>query len=353
MDKFITAIDAVTQRPTRPAEAYIARKYYCPDCPVDDNKVILCGKESNKVKPYFRHHFKNKENPCRRYTSPPDQTIHNSAIDLLKFMLNEKDNIEIERKCMVYGNRCQMVESYSIDKPTIHSEIIKEYNFDAYYRADLAFNEGGKTKYIFEVWKTHKTQEEDRPSNIEWFDISADEILTCEKNENGIYIFNCCRKVFECEECLAYQEKLKKEYQEEQRIKHEIRLKELERENKLKEIMLLQKQEQERLDIIKFEEKKVKEEEKKKKAVEENKLWLDNYILQAKEWEEQEERIKKERLEKYKLQQEEIYKKNKEKEDRERERINNLSDEEKQEHFEILELIKQNEIDIKKGKFDY
>ena len=352
MDKFITAIDAVTLRPTRPAEAFVERKYYCPDCPVDDNKIILCGKESNKVKPYFRHHFKNKENPCRRYTSPPDQTIHNSAIDLLKFMLNEKDTIEIERKCMVYGNRCQTVESYSIDKPTIHTEIIKEYNFDAYYRADLAFNEGGKTKYIFEIWKTHKTDEEDRPSKIDWFDISADEILTCEKNENGIYIFNCCRKVFECEECLEYQEKQKKEYQEEQKRKHEIRLKELERENKLKEIQELQKQEQERLDLIIAKEKKVKQDEYRKKVAEENQKWLDDYLLKTKEWEQRENEIKKERLQKFELQKEENNKKKKEAEDKEKERIANLSEEERREHFEILELIKQNEIDVKKGKFD-
>lgn len=302
MDKFITAIDAITLRPTRPAEAFIERKYYCPDCPVDDNKVILCAKESNKVKPYFRHHFKNIKNPCRRYTSPPDQTIHDSAIDLLKFMLNEKHTIEIERKCVVYGNRCQTVESYSIDKPTIHTEIIKEYNFDAYYRADLAFNEGGKTKYIFEVWKTHKTAEEDRPSNIDWFDISADEILTCEKNENGTYVFDCCRKVFECEECLEFQKKEKKEDEEAQIRLHQIRLKHLERENKLKEIQELQKQEQERLDLIIAEENKLRKIEEKKIQEQDYKKWQEIYKLRAKEWEEQEIKIKKERQEKYELQ---------------------------------------------------
>ena len=229
MDKFITAIDAITLRPTRPLDAFIERKYYCPDCPVDDNKVILCAKESNKVKPYFRHHFKNIKNPCRRYTSPPDQTIHDSAIDLLKFMLNEKDTIEIERKC-------------------------------------------------------------------------ADEILTCEKNENGIYVFNCCRKVFECEECLEYQEKEKKEDEKAQIRLHQIKLKHLERENKLKEIQELQKQEEERLDLIIAEENKIRKIQEKKLQEEDYKKWQEIYKLREKEWEEQEIKIKKERQEKYELQ---------------------------------------------------
>jgi hypothetical protein len=218
MKEYITATDAVTGMITRPLRgvAFKERKYYCPDCPADDNEVIFCAENSLVVTPYFRHNFKNKTNPCRRYTKPSAKTIHDEAIKVLKIMLEDRTStIVINQKCKLYGNECGFMTENEMPQLTIHDEIVIEAQFrlrtgtdgEVSRKADIGWFRSGKLFKIFEVRYSHATDECDRPDP--WYEIEAEDILKCEKNTEGEYVFNCCRNArrADCPDCLLKQQR--------------------------------------------------------------------------------------------------------------------------------------------------
>ena len=162
-----------------PEKANKEDNFLCPKC---KNKVILCDGEYRR---YFRHLDMQE---CNFYGNESD--IHfNAKLKLKDILLNNQ--LVIYRKCCNCDNICD----YHNPK---FKEVKLEYHFaDDNRSADLAAfitNKSSTHSTIFEIFKTHKTSELDRPEP--WFDLSADEIMDYSNGK-----IRCYRKKF-CDDCI-------------------------------------------------------------------------------------------------------------------------------------------------------
>ena len=172
----------------------IARKnpaqYKCPEC---KKEVILINGDIRRT------HFRHKPNVnCGFYDHHPNETVlHNAAKTLLRELLIEKIPIKIRRECMI----CENTADFCIDYTNFGAAFI-EYSFDPTnkrLKADVAMlSFEDNALYLFEICHTNPTNPNTRPSNIEWFEISALDVLKCFEDNN--YRLKCLRKK-ECGRC--------------------------------------------------------------------------------------------------------------------------------------------------------
>lgn len=296
MNKYFTAIDVLTGLRTRPLinEAYSNREYKCTDekC---NGKVIFCAEKSEKVTPYFRHVKSgyNSDYNCTRYSSCNIKTIHDEAIRVLKIILLDKSGLLIINKpCKLYGNRCGFITQCELDKLGVNDELIIESNYDHKHRADLAWFRDGKLYKVFEIKYTHSTEESAR-LGLSWYELDAEEILKCEKNEDNEYVLNCIRNTKlenVCEECSSRHEKHCIEREEIKKQREEISKKQQEEE-------LLKQSEQSKQLLKQSEQQK----QLKKQQEDMNKFAIESRLF----FHEQREQKKHKELEEYQIQMEE------------------------------------------------
>lgn len=173
-------------------------EYICPDCNQD---LILCQGQINI--PHFRH-FSDKYNGCVRYNNPTESQIHKDA-KLLVQQLLQKYKIYINRECC----SCTNVDEFEVPSLSDTSIISIEYRF--YYEnepkiADVAYIDNDDIISIFEIYNTHKTENDCRPEP--WFEFQANDILNSLNTiTENVVRFKCIRKE-KCDECVEKDNRL-------------------------------------------------------------------------------------------------------------------------------------------------
>jgi hypothetical protein len=181
---------------------------WCPQC---KSHIILRNGKINK--PHFAH-YSSSLKKCNFYYENEknyESYIHKNAKFLLKKLLEERNSFLIHRKCS--DENCNNIKKFRVNCIEENSSIIEEYEFSfnnsSNRRADIAWvwndiKDTGNFENlacIFEICNTNPTQEENRPSEIPWFDFKAEEVIELlEKDSNNDIVFNCIRKI-KCNKC--------------------------------------------------------------------------------------------------------------------------------------------------------
>jgi len=272
------------------------QEYTCLEC---EQKLILKKGDINKA--HFAHEAQDKE--CSYYSKnladapgakiKHAERIHQIAIQELKRLLEEDYNINPTRRCSALKD-CANYTTEVVELEHNHRKTVYKTEYPIIHEgrkriADLVRIDESELKYIFEILDCNRTNENSRPTDCEWFEFYADDIIKIRtKLDNGEYKMtdgielDCQRLIFKCRECFESEKaKLERETKiiEEQRKKAELVKKEKERilselqkkakmDNERKKIMELEIKErqriiaqerQERDRIIELEQKKQKE----------------------------------------------------------------------------------------------
>jgi hypothetical protein len=207
--------------------------FRCCDC---NESLVLCKGEKNVD--YFRHY---KDTTCKRYEKPLIKNekirIHEEAKLQLKSWIEQEKVIRIKRRC--YCCKQDEYQCYTTVFDMLTKVVLEHrYTFDDRYIfydvAHLTYKD--EIIEAFEIVDTHKTEEENRPDNIKWFEISASEIMNkaMEHFENNYEIILNNERAFTCNKCViqSKEKKIKDDIREE-----EIRCMRI--ENKMKKEQLL------------------------------------------------------------------------------------------------------------------
>lgn len=192
------AINVLTGKYTPPRQANKEDKYTCIEC----GKGVYVRKGDIRV-----HHFAHftEDTKCHYYNHPTEAQIHKTAKHIVKYVLENKIKLTIDRCCkkchIIYGNRIEEI----CDSSQIHIEYGFEYN-GGRKTADVAYtyndDENDILYCIIEILNTHKTLPENRPEP--WFELEANKVV---EEYNGCDLktvcFTCVRndEPF-CENCL-------------------------------------------------------------------------------------------------------------------------------------------------------
>lgn len=155
------------------SQALTKTDYKCPGC--DQAIGVRHGRVRQK---HFWHKY---PTDCQHYTgSPGEGALHRLAKTIIKEWLEKGTTIDICEGCTYYHKGLQRtcgsspvhdMLSVSLDK----NDIVVEEWIVPNGRVDLAvINDKGRTKFVFEVCHTHKTEKE-RPEP--WIEADAKEIL--------------------------------------------------------------------------------------------------------------------------------------------------------------------------------
>jgi len=254
-------------------------EYSCIEC---GEKLIL---KKGKIK---KHHFAHEaqDKVCSYYSKnladldertkiDHNERIHQRAIQDLKKMLEDNYKINPIRHCSAKNN-CKNYTTdvvnlehnhthtvYKTEEPIMHDGKVR--------KLDLVRIDEGEIKYIFEIYDCHRTTEDSRPNDYNWFEILADDVIEIrtkiDRMEYDItegIVIDCQREIFKCRECFEAEKQLLQK-RERERIE---RLLKLEEERKVEEernrIKLLELAEKERLRLIEIERKQAEELERNK-----------------------------------------------------------------------------------------
>jgi len=176
-----------------------------------NQSLVLC--KGIKVSDYFRHF---KDTTCVRYDKPQFKNDkirkHDEAKLQLQSWIEEGKRIRIKRRCCHCTKEIYQCYTHSID---IFTKVVLEHRFifnDRNIFYDIAhLNHENEIIEAFEIFDTHKTEEENRPENIKWFEISSKEIMEIameNKEKNNDIILNN-ERTFKCEECVTKAKKKK------------------------------------------------------------------------------------------------------------------------------------------------
>jgi hypothetical protein len=192
------AINKETNEYVYPAIANKIDKYICPEC----NRDVILRKGEIRIC-HFAH--MRDDNPCMYYNKPSESQIHKDAKLILKKILDDKKEITIKRACIGTMNNynCPDIyyEEHSIPIKDKDSNIVIEYNFEYNGKkcADVAYIYNNEIVCIFEIYNTHRTEEQNRPEP--WFELNAIDIINYVNMNNTSYIFECIRKI-QCDYCI-------------------------------------------------------------------------------------------------------------------------------------------------------
>lgn len=187
-------------------------KYTCPDKDCGQ-PVFLCYGE--KYKPHFRHYCKSN---CVRYkTCLNESEKHMEGKRLLASLICKGYNIIFENKCNgTMKATCKVKKHETCLRKEEDCCIEEEYGME-YKGSFIKFDLVNKNNVIdeinegYEIYVSHRTLEESRPSYIKWYEISADEIINKIKEigeDKKIILKN--RRVWQCKDCALWDKKEEK-----------------------------------------------------------------------------------------------------------------------------------------------
>jgi len=164
------ALDVTTGILVLPQDASKTNNYICPQC---QGRLIL--KKGAIMRPHFSHYANGL---CNYFgTTKGESYLHKEAKTKLVSHLSQFKTLNISFRC--HYNRCLNSTNSTIlldDTDTI----MEEYRdlIDKKYVADVAvLNNRGTLKYIFEVRKTHSTENKNETRPEPWFEFQASAIL--------------------------------------------------------------------------------------------------------------------------------------------------------------------------------
>lgn len=199
MNKYIYALHKTTGNKVYPKLAIKGEKYICPECKED---LIL---RQGDIRIYHFAH-KSYETKCNYYNR--ESQIHMDAKELLKNILESKIELTIKRQCC----DCKGTMDYIIPTMTDTSKIVFEYSFllnGITRRADLAYLDNNEVICLFEICYKNKTQECNRPTDIEWFEFKAEDLIKyVEQSTKEAIVLHCIRNT-NCDDCLIKPPKIK------------------------------------------------------------------------------------------------------------------------------------------------
>jgi len=298
-------------------------KYKCPECL---NEVIV---RKGKINVAHFAHYNDGINKCPYYDAVNDDNIHSAAQQVLYNLLETHSITSIDKEC----NRCFKFENILIeytDTMVIHIE----YNFIYNNRqkiADIAVIDNNIIIYIFEIYYTHKTLENNRPEP--WYEISAQKLL---KN-NDITNIKCVRH-FICDKCELIEFKRIENYnikkmkclkleQEQKRIAEEKRIQKEKEDEEQKRIEEEAKRKIQKAIVIYIKKIRIQKEKKRQRNIDAAKKKMEEMQEEAnKKMEERQEKA----IELYKL-------------DSERRTREEQEEKKKQERLNAIELEKRRE----------
>ena len=266
------AINKTTCNYEYPKIATKQNKYKCPEC---DKDIIF--RNGKIISPHFAH--KKSTNPCHYFDKPTESQIHKDAKLLMKTLLDNKQIIIFQRKCVDCHFTEPTTDIFSISYNSNQTAII-EYKFNynnSNKSADVALVENNNIKYIFEICYKNKTKEENRPEP--WFEIDAKNLINninsgISLNEDSELVIECIRN-HKCNMCKSWEEfnskrynlfienlKIKEQQQQNEEIERnnmckeddrviQLQLKHLEIQKNLMMQYKLKKEDEEKLNILK------------------------------------------------------------------------------------------------------
>jgi len=182
--------------------------FRCCDC---NESLVLCKGDKNVDD--FRHY---KDTTCTRYEKPliknEKKREHDEAKFQLKSWIEQEKVIRIKRRCCCCKQdeyECYTTIFDMLTKVVLeHRYIFNDRNI-FYDVAHLTYKD--EIIEAFEIVDTHKTEEENRPEDIKWFEISASEIMkkAMERFGDNYEIILNNERAFTCNECVI-REKEKK-----------------------------------------------------------------------------------------------------------------------------------------------
>ena len=192
----LCAIDRQIGEYVAPRFARKSGQYECPEC-----HTSLFLRTGDIRARHFAHY--STESTCHYYSSPTESQIHECAKILLKQLIEKNHPIRITRKC----GACDEHETCEIRKLQQNSKVHLEYRFehDGLKVADVAYTDDDHIVYLFEIFHTHKTPDNNRPEP--WFEIDAATFLqTANTNTDGPLTIRCirtgCGRRWRCKTCL-------------------------------------------------------------------------------------------------------------------------------------------------------
>jgi len=190
------AINVDTNQREIPRFANKDNRYKCPEC----EKPVHLKKGEIRIA-HFAHN--KSDNPCNFYNNPGESEVHKEGKLVMKSLLDNKIQMKFYRKC----RECCGQINFTISKTNYNDDTraVLEHSFkynDSRKCADVAMLKGDKLKTIFEICYTHKTNECNRPSNIEWYEIDARNLIDKANNiqENKNLVIKCLRNT-QCDRC--------------------------------------------------------------------------------------------------------------------------------------------------------
>ena len=184
------AINSLTKKYTSISDSNKSDMYLCVEC----NSKVIAKKGEIKA-----HHYSHtSDTTCKYFCNPGESEYHLAAKFYMKTLLESNIDIIILKECYI----CKLQSEFlTIFGENINKKIEIEYYFEYKGRkyADVAYLDNDKLLYIFEIYASHKTLSIDRPTNIDWFEIDAYNLLFDTIVDEKIYIF--CSRKFCCDKC--------------------------------------------------------------------------------------------------------------------------------------------------------
>jgi len=222
------AIEADTNKFILPQFGLKGIHYKCFDktCKMPVIKVgSYVKKDGTKIFDYFRHNKLTDEEECKckrysRNTRLNDFEIHKEGVMNLNYLL---ENNKIDKRLIRYCTCClkSKLINKEVEKLQDNEQLETEYLFKhngRNLRADIARLRDGKIYQIYEIKYSHVTREEDRPNDIEWYEIDAQDInkqLEQMENFDDREIILSCQRINNlCPNCIKNKEKLELEMKE-------------------------------------------------------------------------------------------------------------------------------------------
>jgi hypothetical protein len=274
-----TGNTALAEYSIRNVAGFGRQEYSCLEC---GEKLIL--KKGDIKKPHFAHEAQDKV--CSYYSKSVadldertkikhNERIHQIAIKELKKLLENDYKINPMRRCSAKGG-CKNYTTDVVQLEHKHSHTVYKTEepimHDGKKRIlDLVRIDEGEIKYIFEILDCHRTTEDSRPPEYEWFEIYADDVIKIRSEIDSMYYditegieIDCQREIFKCRDCFEAEKQLLQK-RERERIERLLKLEE-ERivEEERNRIKLLELAEKERLRLIEIERKQAEELERNK-----------------------------------------------------------------------------------------
>ena len=192
---YMGAVNKKTNEYVFPLHALKTEDYKCPICETD-----IIFKSGGIRRKHYSHKAKSN---CSYYNSPSESEIHKEGKRVIKKMLDDKEKLMIWRNCKCCGDDVEVLTLINYtDKMICREEFTFQHNSNKRI-ADVVLLDDDNINFIFEIFKTHRTDEINRPTD-KWCEINAEDLIinTMEernRNECGEIEIECVRDVLCCE----------------------------------------------------------------------------------------------------------------------------------------------------------